>query len=57
MDLVTMMKEVKRFDCKYENAGKYTSRFLLTSYVGLLLRSTAVGSTSWSTVEGTVRVL
>ena len=31
----------------------YTSRFLLTGYVGLILRSTAVATASRSTIEGT----
>ena len=35
----------------------YTSRFLLTSYVGLISRSTAVATASLSTVEGTMRVI
>ena len=35
----------------------YTSKFLLTGYVGLILHSTAVATTSQSTVEGTMRVL
>ena len=35
----------------------YASRFLLTGYVGLLLCSTAVDTTSQSTAEGTMRVL
>ena len=35
----------------------YTSRFLLTRYVGLILSSTAVATTSHSTVEGTMKVL
>ena len=38
--------------CKY-----YTSRILLTGYVGLISRSTAVASASRSTIEGTMRVL
>ena len=32
-------------------------KFLLTSYVGLILRSTAVATTSHSAVEGTMRLL
>ena len=32
----------------------YTSRFLLTGYVGLILCNTAKVTTSWSTVDGTV---
>ena len=35
----------------------YTSRFFLTGFVGLILRSTAVASASRSTIEGTMRVL
>ena len=34
----------------------YTSRFLLTSYVGLIRCSTSEATGSWSTVEGTLRV-
>ena len=35
----------------------YTSRFLLTGYVGLIWRSTAVATARQSTVESTMRVL
>ena len=35
----------------------YTSRFLLTCYVHLILHSTTVATASCSTVEGTMRVL
>ena len=37
--------------------NKDTSRFLLTIYVGLILRSTTVATTSCSTLEGTMRAL
>ena len=40
-----------------QKRGVYTSRFLLTGYVGLTLRSTAVATASRSTVEGTMWVL
>ena len=35
----------------------YTFKFLLTSYVGLIWRSTAVATKSRSTIEGTMRLL
>ena len=40
-----------------DNLNTYTSRFLLTGYVGLILRSTAVATARRGTVEGTMRVL
>ena len=36
---------------------KCTSRFLLTGYIGLIWRSTAEATASWSTVEGTLQLL
>ena len=36
---------------------RYTSKFFLTGYVGLIWRSTTVATASQSTVEGTMRVL
>ena len=32
----------------------YTFRFLLTGYIGLILRSTAVATANQSTLEGTI---
>ena len=44
-------------DCKCKNTRQTnTSRFLLTSYVGLIWGSTAEVTTSWSTIEGTLRI-
>ena len=37
--------------------SNYKSKFLLSGYVDLILHSTAVATTSQSTVEGTMRVL
>ena len=37
-------------------AQTYTTRFLLTGYVGFTWRGTAEATASWSTVEGTLRV-
>ena len=42
---------------KCDISSSYTSRFLLTCYVGLIQRNTAVATASESTVEGTMRVL
>ena len=38
------------------HSTSFTSRYLLTGYVGLILRSTDVATASQSTVEGTMRV-
>ena len=43
--------QVQYIHGRYKKPKVYTSRFLLTSYVGLILPSTAVASTSWSYVD------
>ena len=45
-------REKIRFTVIFQQSD-YTSRFLLTGYVGLILRSTAVATTSHGTVTGT----
>ena len=48
-----LLHELLRYWC----AVVHTSEFLLTSYVGLILHSTTVATTSRRTIKGTIRVL